>query len=232
VSEINRQAEMIALVARALGTDLLARVVFVGGCSTGFLVTDALTKEDIRYTDDVDLIVSIASYVEWNKLQEQLRLIGFKDDTSADAPICRMRLGELKVDFMPDSDILGFSNSWYREALETASDYNLADSLQIKLVDPVYFIATKLEAFKGRGKGDILSSHDLEDIVNLFDGRDTIAQEVITAKEDVREYIIRELAALDSETDFQYLVQSATRSDTQREEAIYARLDAILGRRE
>ena len=229
--EINRQTEMIRLVARSLGQELLSRVAFVGGCTTGLLVTDELIKEDIRYTDDVDLIISLASYSEWSELQAQLRKIGFKDDVSDDAPICRMKLGELKVDFMPSSNLLGFSNIWYQDALISATEYVLADTVRIKLVLPVYFIATKLEAFKGRGRGDILSSHDLEDIVNLLDGRETIAHEVITAKQDVREYIIREFTALDAETDFQYLVQSATRSDTQREAVIFERVDKIIGRK-
>ena len=40
------------------------------------------------------------------------------DDQS---PICAMALGELWVDFMPDDPaILGFSNRWYRQALDTA----------------------------------------------------------------------------------------------------------------
>ncbi|CCG88017.1 hypothetical protein EPIR_2654 [Erwinia piriflorinigrans CFBP 5888] len=34
-----------------------------------------------------------------------------------------MQLGELRVDIMPDDeDILGFSNRWYKEAMENAFD--------------------------------------------------------------------------------------------------------------
>jgi hypothetical protein len=50
---------MLVKVAEALG-DMLSEVVFVGGCTTGLLVTDDFTKEQIRYTDDEDLIVNIA----------------------------------------------------------------------------------------------------------------------------------------------------------------------------
>jgi len=32
-------------------------------------------------------------------------------------------------------------------------------------------LATKLEAFRGRGKGDHLLSRDLEDVVTLIDGK-------------------------------------------------------------
>lgn len=50
---------MIETVAHALGNDLLSEVAFVGGCTTGLLVTDEVTKEGIRFTDDVDLIINV-----------------------------------------------------------------------------------------------------------------------------------------------------------------------------
>lgn len=39
------------------------------------------------------------------------------------------------------------------------------------------FLATKLEAFYGRGNGDY-AHHDMEDIVNLIDGRPSLGTEV------------------------------------------------------
>lgn len=230
MNEINRQYEMIELVANSLGPDLLKTVVFVGGCTTGLLVTDELTKEEIRHTDDVDLIIHLASYTKWNRLQENLRQKGFKDDTSEDAPLCRMTLHSLKVDFMPDNDdILGFSNIWYEKALTTSIDFDLNDHLQIRLVSPVYFVATKLEAFKGRGQGDILASHDLEDIVNLVEGRDELIEEIFHADEDVKKYIVEQFRILNEETDFEYLIQSATRGNQEREDLIYSKIDRIAG---
>lgn len=41
-------------------------------------------------------------------------------------------------------------------------------------------IATKIEAFKGRGRGDFFASHDLEDLIFVMDGRSTIVEEVQT----------------------------------------------------
>lgn len=38
--------DMIAVVARALGSDLLAKVAFVGGCTTGLLLTDSFVCGD------------------------------------------------------------------------------------------------------------------------------------------------------------------------------------------
>jgi len=37
---------------------------------------------------------------------------------------------------------------------------------------------TKLDAFDGRGKGDYIMSHDIEDIVAVLDGRKTIFNEI------------------------------------------------------
>jgi hypothetical protein len=34
------------------------------------------------------------------------------------------------------------------------------------MVTAPYFLATKIEAFYGRGKKDFLASHDMEDIIN------------------------------------------------------------------
>lgn len=47
-------------------------------------------------------------------------------------------------------------------------------------------MVTKLEAFKGRGGGDYLLSHDIEDIVAVLDGRPEIADEVISADGELK----------------------------------------------
>ena len=60
------------------------------------------------------------------------------------------------------------------------------------LVDSVVFLggaATKLEAFNGRGKGDFMASHDMEDIIALVDGRNELVEEVAKAPEDLRTHL-------------------------------------------
>ncbi len=52
--------QMLETVAGALGSDLRKRLVFVGGCTTVLFITDDITLEDVRATDDVDLIVDLA----------------------------------------------------------------------------------------------------------------------------------------------------------------------------
>lgn len=73
-----------------------------------------------------------------------------------------MAAEETILDVMPlDAKILGFSNVWYKPALDSAVVHELEPDLRVRVVTAVYFCATKLEAFAGRGKNDYQSSHDL-----------------------------------------------------------------------
>lgn len=218
---------MIELVARALGDDLLRRMAFLGGSATGLLITDDLTRESIRHTEDVDLIVEALSYGEWSRLREELADRGFRE-RPADDIICRMRLGaSLIVDFMPtDERILGFTNRWYRHALDSAEPYRLAPGLTIRLVTPAMFVATKLEAYRGRGNSDPLTSRDLEDLINLADGRADLVEHVSNAVLDARAYISAQITALLHDRRFEDAVQGNVRNPD-RASLVFERLDAI-----
>lgn len=139
--------EMLENVAKALGPDLRDKFVFVGGCSTALLITDPIILEEVRATDDVDLIVNLKGPMQWGELQDQLSKKGFSI-SSDDEVICRMRLGNLKVDFMPDDEqILGFSNRWYKLGIAKSVKYVLPSGIGIKCLSSPLFIATKLEAY-------------------------------------------------------------------------------------
>ena len=113
---------------------------------------------------------------------------------SDDAPICRYVIGGIKTDVMPtDPAILGFANKWAQRALTHAKACQLPGGDTIRVVTRPYFIATKLEAFLGRGNGDYLASHDIEDIISIIDGCETIVVEIATAEESVRDFIASEL---------------------------------------
>ena len=72
---------------------------------------------------------------------------------------------------MPDDEsILGFSNRWYAKGIETAVTCALNEALNIKRLTPELFVATKLEAYLGRGNDDLLSSRDIEDIFSSLMG--------------------------------------------------------------
>jgi hypothetical protein len=64
------------------------------------------------------------------------------------------------------------------------------------MVTGPFFIATKLEAFKGRGKGDFFGSHDLEDLISVVDGRPALVTEVRAGAVDLRVYVRTEIDGL------------------------------------
>jgi predicted nucleotidyltransferase len=179
---------MIIHVAKRLG-DLRDKVVFVGGCATGMFITDPAMPE-VRATQDVDVIVEVTSRMEYYRLEEELRSRGFKQDMSENAPVCRWLVDVIKVDIMPtQEDILGFSNRWYLPAIKNADHIELENELTIKLVSPPYFLATKIDAFKGRGGGDYMASHDMEDIITILDGRPEIVSEIRSSSDDLKDYL-------------------------------------------
>jgi hypothetical protein len=180
---------------------LLDELVFVGGCTTGLFITDPAAG-GIRPTRDVDAIVDVTSYAEYRALAERLRALGLGEDTTPGAPLCRWRDGHLIVDIMPtDATVLGFSNRWYPAAIDTAETFHIAGH-DVRVVTPALFIATKLEAFHGRGGNDVFASHDLEDIIAVVDGRPEIVNDVAAAGADVRGYIGTEIRALFDDPNF------------------------------
>lgn len=219
--------EMLKAVAVALGDELRARLVFVGGCTTALYITDPITLEGVRATDDVDLIVDLAGIAEWAELVDQLRQRGFSEAPDEDV-ICRMRLGELKVDFMPDNEeILGFSNRWYAKGIETAVQVPLDASLVIRRLTPPLFVATKLEAYRGRGGGDLIGSRDAEDILLLVDGRQQLIEEIATTEPALRTYIAEQTAGLLDDRNFDHFLEGNVRGPAGRATIVYERLVAI-----
>ncbi len=159
-------------------------------------ITDPATPE-VRATQDVDVIVEVASRMAYYRLEEGLRRRGFKQDMSENAPVCRWLVDRIKVDIMPtQEEILGFSNRWYLPAIKNADLHQLENDLTIKLVTPPYFLATKIEAFKGRGGGDYVASHDMEDIITILDGRPEIVSEIRSASADLKDFLSRTFRAL------------------------------------
>jgi predicted nucleotidyltransferase len=189
---------LIEAAARSLG-DICERFVFVGGSAAGLLITDN-SRPPVRVTKDVDVITEVVSLVHYYDLEKELENRGFIKDRDT---MCRWRIGELKVDVVPTRDVvLGFSNRWYTLAAQQAEKYQLPSGAEIRLVSPPPFIATKLEAFHGRGNEDYGASHDMEDIVTVLDGRAEIVQEIANADPELRAYIVDEVDALLADEQF------------------------------
>ncbi|MDW7709047.1 MAG: hypothetical protein SCH98_01135 [Deferrisomatales bacterium] len=192
---------LVETVARCLGP-LREEVAFLGGAATSLLLSDPAAPE-IRSTIDVDVIVEVASRIEYYRLAERLRALGFREVAEEGAPVCRWRVAGVLVDVMPTlPEVLGFSNRWYSEALATASVYRMAEDLVIRLVTPPYFLATKVEAFRSRGGGDYRASHDLEDIIAVLDGRPEVVSEIAGSKADLRQFLRDAFASFLSERAF------------------------------
>jgi predicted nucleotidyltransferase len=191
----NPNLAILEIAVEALG-DLSDSLVFVGGCATGLLLTRVRANQ-IRATKDVDVVPRVATIVEYHSVEARLSAKGFKPDTSPDAPICRWLKEGVTLDVMPsEPGVLSFHNRWYPLAVTTAQTVRLPSGREIKLIDAPTFIATKLEAFKGRGMGDFLVSHDIEDIITVVDGRPALVQEIRSAVDELRAYITEELGVL------------------------------------
>jgi hypothetical protein len=145
----------------------LDEIVFVGGVTLGLLITDKAAAP-IRSTRDVDVIAEIITYADYIAFSERLRKADFTEDTEL---VCRWHNGTLTLDVLAlNKEVLGFTNAWYEPALRRASTVNLPRGQMISVITAPFFLATKMEAFRGRGRMDLQASHDLEDFVAIVEG--------------------------------------------------------------
>lgn len=184
---------VIRIVYDALG-DLRNKVVFVGGVVVP-LYADTQSIE-ARFTDDVDVIIELLNYSSLARLEEQLLKMGFQNDVDSKV-ICRYKIKGITVDIMPTTlDTFGFSNKWYPEGYRYSIDYKIGTNRLIKILNAPYFIATKFEAFKDRGKYDGRTSQDFEDIVYILENRRSIWEEIMQLSGEIKEYLLTEFSDL------------------------------------
>jgi hypothetical protein len=217
--------QRVEVVAEALG-DLCDELVFVGGCAASLLI-DAPSAPPARVTYDVDVIAEVAARQDYYVMESRFAGRGFSKDMSEDAPICRWRVRDIEVDLMPTDDkILGFSNRWYPAATASAMLIALPSGRRINLISGPAFLGTKFEAFHARGKSDVVTSHDLEDIINVIEGRQAIVEEVAAAAAGLRAYLAMKLRELEQHPDFANTLPGLVPYD----ELYQSRIDAIRHR--
>lgn len=226
-----RNIEALILIAHRL-EEICTEVIFVGGCVMGLLITDKFAP-DVRFTIDVDCIVDVFTKPNYHALAKKLRAKGFREMVaSGDHPICRWNCDGILLDIMPtDKSVLGFSNRWYKEAISNAIDIQISASLNIKIISAPFFLATKLEAFKDRGKNDFLFSHDLEDIISLIDGRPEIVNDISQASSYLKQYLSSEFSSFMSNKQFMHSLPGHLNylHETQdRQKIVQQRLQAII----
>lgn len=160
-------SESILIEAAQKLKPLLNEIAFVGG---GILPTYLPKGFDsiIRVTYDLDVVIKLTHYGKLEKLNMRLVELGFYPDKDS-AVICRYTDQNIVLDVMPtDSEILGFSNSWYEEGLINKEWTTLTGDIEIPRFSIDYYLSTKWEAVKGRGNQDWRTSKDMEDIITLI----------------------------------------------------------------
>lgn len=174
--------------------ELAESVVYVGGATVS-LYKDRPASET-RVTDDVDIVVEIASYADYAEIEIRLRKKGFVNDIESKV-ICRYKVAGIVVDVLPtEENVLGFKNRWYAEGFRNAIDYSIAENETIKIFSSIYFLSSKLDAFNDRGNMDGRTSSDFEDIAYLLNNRKAIWGELKEASGDVKNYLRDEFKKL------------------------------------
>lgn len=224
--------EMLELAAAAFA-DLPDEVVFVGGATIELWATDEAAPE-FRPTEDVDVIVEITTRTAYYRFEERLRGIGFLNEED-DGVICRFRHRDsgLLLDAMPtDASILGFENRWQTEAFPHAVAVVLPSGRSIRAVPPTYLLATKLEAFRSRGKGDLYGSRDFEDVIVLVDSRKELVGEMAAAAPGLRDFSSEQLGELLRHEVFESAAEGVLKGGAETRErfehVVRPRIDAII----
>jgi len=182
---------MLQTVANGLG-ELGDEMVFVGG-AVAELYADNPAASEIRPTIDVDCVIEISSRLQFARMEENLRVRGFTNDTSKGAPICRWIYKDIKVDVMPtDSKVLGFTNRWYEEGIEIKISKTLPNGTEVFVFPPEYYLAAKFEAHNSRGGNDLRQSHDFEDIIYILDNCPDILENISGSNPNVKMYLKKE----------------------------------------
>jgi len=161
--------------------DLGQDFVFVGGAVVSLYASQSTAESQTRATDDVDIIVELATYGGYSKLDARLREIGFSNDMFSGV-ICRYAIG--------------FSNKWYQEGFRTAIDHRIDRDTVVKIFTLPYFVASKLEAFKSRGENDFIASTDFQDLVYILEHTDNFEEKMRLAPDHLKSYLKDEFSRM------------------------------------
>lgn len=184
------------------------------GASVLPLLLDNPDLFEIRPTKDVDLAIEILTLNEFYGIEMRLRSLGFHNDTRERAPICRWIIETVTVDIMPcESAVLGMASAWFAEAIGHAIPKDFGQGISAPVISSVYFLATKLTAFRDRGMKDMIMSKDLEDILTLVEGRAELPGETAAASPAVRNFIASEISTHLGNPDFLEVLPAFYRSD-------------------
>jgi len=187
-----RASDNLIRVARALAPIREYRFVFAGASILPLLLDDPAAPPP-RFTVDVDAIVDVITYAQWEELQRRLHECGLV--IRADAPIgrgriCLFHLDQIEVDIMPARMPIIIRPSRMLElGFQFAEPHEVTEGLEILVLSAPGLLAAKLEAFADRGIRDVHISKDLDDIIALIDRRLGIEDEIVVAPDEMRHFI-------------------------------------------
>ena len=185
----------LVLVAEALG-DLRQRIVFIGGALAPLLHTDPPFR-GARITSDVDAIIATVSYVEAQRVRDEMVRLGFRSDLADPRHLHRwVGAAGVPFDLVPAGEHLGAaSGPTGRLAVDTSASTTLTTGLTIRHASAPGFLALKWAAYHDRGRQDPLYSDDLLDILALLASRPTLVEEVAAAPIELRTYVAEQSKA-------------------------------------
>ena len=125
------------------------------------------------------------TYAKHASFEERLRRQGFQ---IASPPISRYEYHDVFVDVMTTTKAMGFSDEWYPEAFATADSMRLPSGRIIRVVRSPLFLATKINAWRDRGKDDYLAQ-DMEDIIAIIDGRPALIDDIKQANPKLQAFL-------------------------------------------
>jgi hypothetical protein len=201
--------------AAILLQDLNDEVVYVGGRIVGLLVTDEL-EDDVRPTFDIDVAVEVTGIIAHYAFEDRLKVLGFNPEGTIN---CRYIHGETIIDVMhTDGALQGINTTWYQDGFDNAVIVKIKGDKAIKILNSVYFVASKLEAFHDRAykQKNYLDCKDLEDIINVINGRPELVEEIQNAKVDVKRYISNFINCLVNDPKWFDAIKSIARQERSR----------------
>lgn len=191
IAPLNRIAE----VANALGGELRARIVFIGGAVLPLLQEEDDLLGSARPTKDVDGVIATTSYSQKARIEDALRERRFRNQMNA-SHMDRWQTPDGTIfDLVACGAHPGGSGSEHDMfAIETADAIDLPPV--IRHASAVGYLTLKFGAFRDRGKTRPLESKDLADIVALVATRPRIVDEAHAAPEAIREFLRTQALAL------------------------------------
>ena len=213
-------------VAKSL-KELEEPVVLVGGYAV-FLLIDPRHRPTLRTTEDVDLVFKATTTVDYYRMTERLRNLGFYECVDHGAPICRWVVDGILVDVMPcGEDALGFSNRWYPLAMQDPITVELEPGLPIAVARPLVYLGTKFEALTNRGDSILIGDTDLEDIVTVMAYGEEVLPELANTDPDLRAYLQDQAKRLLSMNNISELVSGCLSGESQSQACVPRVIEAL-----